>query len=1401
VRREVRERIKNRLAVARPTEGRVEEAPSAAAAKPRRGRPPKPAPLEYEGQVITPEEIAAALLPPDLRPVVRSKATPEHAQQAEQLGEPGRFKYIRDNTLVWQSQAGMQTDLFFYSNHPAAECDEILLGGLRGPGKGSTLDSPVCTPHGFRPMRDIRVGSLVSNPDGGVAKVVAVFPQGEKDVYRVTFSDGASTKVTDDHLWMARRTCRTLKTDRRYAPFGEEDRVPYKIWTTAQLRELLDRESGKDQPANILIPLTKPVEFTTAAWHRWGSVAGVDPYVVGLLLGDGSLRPRVRFTTADPWLIGELRSRTGVEFTQDSEIEYRAVGASVFIEKLKWLGIHGKLAHEKFVPELYKLGPADVRREVLRGLMDTVGSADTRDGSCTFCSVSRQLAQDAQYLARSLGYRARLREKEAGYRNDDGEYVQCRNAFEISIQGQDLEGLFSLPRKRELAPKRFNGGVTVPHRRITNIEYCGKEEAQCIAVDHPNQLYLTDDFIVTHNTDALLAWMAEPVSNPKYLGLILRFSAEALKETIERATEMYGHLGAKVKDRPPEFHFPSGAKILTGHLRDERSVDDYKGHEYHRIGVEEATQLPRRELYLKLFGSNRSTVPGIKPKILLTSNPDGPGNCVPYGDVLTPDGWKDIRQFKVGDPVYTVDRNGDLLATVVAQVHKDWHDGEMASVDMRGFHMACTPNHRVAKLGGVKRDRDKLFSLVQFKDLPGQAQILRSVKWEGASVPDFTLPDQSEGKRKRKLRQPCGAESGKFFQLMGWFLSEGFTLDRDKMFGISQVKPAGRDALTSLMSALGFSGRWAPGSFCVYSENWWRYFRQFGKAHDKFIPSWMKRADQGHLRLLFEALMAGDGHWEQAGKSGTYYTVSPRLADDVSEIAVKLGFQVYTSRRLRPNSKRIQHQVNFKSNGLPGIEFQTGHHVYKVGTTAKKKPAVRYRAFRGWVYCLGIPGSHAFVLRQRGAVWVSGNSWIKSRFIKVYVNGKLIEPKTPFRDPIEKRTRIFIPGRRDENKILLANDPGYYDRLAGLPEHLRRAWVEGDWDAPASSFYPEFRRYGPLLTEGGLEPDEARHVIPARKLPAWCHRWASMDWGYGHHASANWGCRGPDKRVHVYRELVVRKMGSDILGAEFAKLCVPDLEGLTDHHLVLYLSHEAFSARDREKTIADQIRYGIEMILGPGSAFLLALNEDEQQIKNTDPDAALRSMMRRREDVGDRVAITIRRCNPDRPAGWSYLRTLLRWEKIRNPVKPDYEWARKLLEGPDGNIKYAAYLDLFKDQSNEVLPGILIHDNCPILIETIPKLISDPKRSDDVLKFDGDEEAVGDDPADSLRFLAMAYQDHESKVPFQVWMEQEMEKYLPAGTDDINLKIQVVERARSRYLKQERKETGILLPRESMALR
>lgn len=549
-------------------------------------------------------------------------------------------------------------------------------------------------------------------------------------------------------------------------------------------------------------------------------------------------------------------------------------------------------------------------------------------------------------------------------------------------------------------------------------------------------------------TSALIVWMISHIDNPKFKGLILRKTNESLKEFIDEAWTLYKQLGAKQTGRPTGFVFPSGAKLYTGHFKDERSLEDYKGHEYHLIGLEEASQIGRESLYEQLLGSNRSTVPGIIPKILLTTNPDGPGN-----------------------------------------------------------------------------------------------------------------------------------------------------------------------------------------------------------------------------------------------------------------------------------------------------------------------------------------------------------GWLQKRFINVYHKGKKINPGTRFMGE-GRRVRVYIPALIYDNKILMERDPSYLNFLETIQnEPLRRAWLMGDWNCHAGLFFPEFRPNGPYAGE----PPNANHIIASRDIPAWCHRWAAMDWGFAHHSVAYWAANMPNKRVEVYREMVVRQQYAESLGAEFARRSLEDLEGQPDSSMVLYLAHDAFSHRNATKSIAEQIKTGIESIIGPNSCYLLGKTEAERKLGETNQEAAQELFAERFSEQYKNAKIIIKRSASDRVAMASVVRSYLKWTQIVERAEPDLGYARRLLERQGGLEKYRAYMEKFEKQ-NELPPApkVHIHDVCRVLRDTIPNLRPDPNDLEKVRKFHGDNGSIGDDPYDAFGYLLMGAEEQQNALPYSEFMANEVIRHLGPNETDINLKIQVARIAAAKYKGQTPGAVIESLPRDSM---
>ena len=524
-------------------------------------------------------------------------------------------------------------------------------------------------------------------------------------------------------------------------------------------------------------------------------------------------------------------------------------------------------------------------------------------------------------------------------------------------------------------------------------------------------------------------------------------------------------------------------------------AEKYSSDQYADIYIDELT-FNSQETYTAL--SKRLRWAGIDDSVLVSAtNPGRIGHCVPEGEVLTPTGWKDIRDFNIGDPVMTVLPTGEMVESIVEQIHRSHYSGKMAEVNARGLTMRCTPNHKVAKNMGVRAGKhtrlgisDK-FSLVPFEKLPGQVTILREVSWRGNYVEKFVLPEYVEKRIMQRKRKPTHSQPDelpidKFMALLGWFLSEGHTHEPSGIFAISQSKPQHRIEIEALIKDCGFKYHKAGEAFSVHSRKWMDYLRQFGKCRQKFIPTWVKNLPPAQLAILFDALVKGDGH-QQSATGGAYYTISSRLKDDVAEVALKLGYIVHCHAGQRPNRDGKTYRVNFKKVKSGGTELLTGNHPYKVPTETKRRSDVQYEDFDGEVFCIGVPDTHNFIIRQRGSVWISGNSWVYDRFVN---------PKT------RRPNHHFIQSLWSDNPFM---PQSYWDDLiANLPDKVKRAMIDGDWSVFEGQYFTNL--------------DEDVHYIPRKIFDKRWRRFRVIDWGYNHPCVCIWCTVSPDGVMYVYRE-------------------------------------------------------------------------------------------------------------------------------------------------------------------------------------------------------------------------------------------------------------------------------------------
>jgi hypothetical protein len=368
----------------------------------------------------------------------------------------------------------------------------------RGFGKATGLDEVVHTPEGSKRMGDMSIGDSIYARDGEVYNVTGVHFQGKKQVFKVHFADGRSIECCEEHLWSV--------IDK-----GQKGKA--KTLSTKQMFQNKLKIGNGSFYYRYHIPNCQPIKYEEKNLP-------LDPYILGCLLGDGTLKVSTpRISSDDQFIIDEFRDRLdGFELHRDctnnnytivdmnkSTVEIERGGVTYLAKiknrltsVIKDLKLNVRTEH-KFIPQIYKLGSVNQRMELIRGLLDTDGSINA-DGAIEFTNTCKQLIDGVIDVLRSLGIRCQL-----GIDDRSGQFQKMPQGtirertpcYRIFINTS--QPIFKLPRKLSRIKKEStNAEKYVP---IMSIEKLDKFiDMQCISVDSPDHTYITTDYIVTHNS-------------------------------------------------------------------------------------------------------------------------------------------------------------------------------------------------------------------------------------------------------------------------------------------------------------------------------------------------------------------------------------------------------------------------------------------------------------------------------------------------------------------------------------------------------------------------------------------------------------------------------------------------------------------------------------------------------------------------------------------------------------------------------------------------------------------------------------------------------------------------------------------------------------------------------------
>jgi superfamily II DNA or RNA helicase len=350
-----------------------------------------------------------------------------------------------------------------------------LIQSTTGSGKGQPVSLEIPTPNGKKKFGELAVGDYVFDSKGKTTRIVGVFPQGVKDVYEVEFRSGRKTLCDDAHLWT----------------FVNRSKNKTTISTKDLLNKKLYRENKGKRYYNYNVLEQPIVEYEEKSLP-------IHPYLLGLIASTVScIDNQICMRNLEKDIVEKIKSSLGnscciEEYFLNNDnlnITIKQVNEEnkIFINKIKDLGVTQK-SIDRSIPELYLQGSVDQRLDLLRGIMDIHGCCQKRKNhsSVKFCSTSLKLINDVKQLVFSLG----------------------GSCFERKVSNHRKNTYYTIAIQMNICPfytKRKADNWT-PYKTLDylkSIELIKQEETVCIKVDSEDELYLTSDYIITHNTSIM----------------------------------------------------------------------------------------------------------------------------------------------------------------------------------------------------------------------------------------------------------------------------------------------------------------------------------------------------------------------------------------------------------------------------------------------------------------------------------------------------------------------------------------------------------------------------------------------------------------------------------------------------------------------------------------------------------------------------------------------------------------------------------------------------------------------------------------------------------------------------------------------------------------------------------
>lgn len=357
-------------------------------------------------------------------------------------------------------------------------------------------------------------------------------------------------------------------------------------------------------------------------------------------------------------------------------------------------------------------------------------------------------------------------------------------------------------------------------------------------------------------------------------------------------------------------------------------------------------------------------------------------------EILTENGWKYFNKLLPTEKVATLNQTkNELEYQLPTKIHSYDYSGKMYRVKAKSVDLLVTENHDMYVEYKEDKDKPKWVFKKPNEILNKKYKVKRNVEnWNGNNRKTFSIPKIIRKKMEYNYKNKNTFKIEDWLEFFGYYISEGSCYIHEKKglynINISQCLKNSNNVnkIRDCIKRLGFSTNYysnndSSGNINFKGKQLCQYLKQFGYANEKYIPQKILNLNKRLLKILFDALMLGDGTKAKKKDNGyittaAYTTTSKKLSDNIQEIGIKLGYAV-------SESKEIHYYGDRKSTTyrIRLIERQVNP------TINSKKIQDEIINYRGKVYCCTVPNNIIMVRRNGYSLWC-GNSGIKSKSLK-----------------------------------------------------------------------------------------------------------------------------------------------------------------------------------------------------------------------------------------------------------------------------------------------------------------------------------------------------------------------------------------------------------------------------------